>query len=52
MTTETSKFYAGRLFWINGELYRVTKMGQKSPESNLIPMDVEIVEWKEITDGA
>lgn len=38
-----SRWYVGRLFWINGELYRVTRVGEKGPNSNLVPLDVEIV---------
>lgn len=46
MTDQTpKKWYVGKLFWINGELYAVTKIGEKSDGSSLIPMDVELVEW-------
>lgn len=38
-------YYEGKLLWINGELYEVTTIGQKSEGSNLIPMGVEKVEW-------
>lgn len=39
------RFYVGRLFWVNSELYIVTKMGQPMGTTGLIPMDVELVEW-------
>lgn len=39
------EWYVGRLFWINGELYTVTKVGEKKDGRHFIPMDVEKVEW-------
>lgn len=42
------KYYVGKMFWINDVLYRVTRIGEKSPESNLIPLDVEPVEWSDL----
>ena len=49
--TNKSVWYVGRLFWINGELYVVTKVGEAKEGRHFIPMDVEKVEFDDEPDA-
>jgi hypothetical protein len=43
--SEKVTYYEGKLLWINGQLYAITKVGEKNDNSNLVPLDVKKVEW-------
>lgn len=43
-------YYVGKKLFINDDLYEITAIGEKSPESNLIPMKVALVAFDD--DGS
>jgi hypothetical protein len=45
MASELKKWWVGKMFWVNDELYVVTRLGQSADANGNIPADVELVTW-------